>query len=178
MEHNVDVNLEQKCGLAVAILLTSHFLVAQSPEKPLDTTICKLTANPSAYIGTFVRIRAVYIGPFEGEGLHDPNCKQGQWNGKSAIRLVASEDKSKVIKDREYDKFQRFAYATTGCCAAPEYKVTATFIGQIVGRNVRRHKESNWHFVLRSVSDVVAEEPDEAITPTRSPLPDRLPDKN
>jgi hypothetical protein len=172
-EYNVRVNLSWKSGSTVAVLLLTTLLFGQSPTEPVEASVCKLIAEPAVYYGRLVRVRAVYVSSFEMEGLHDPNCSPNKWNGSDTLGRL---DMHNLIEDKEAEEFERFAYATTGCCGTPEYKVTATFTGRIDGCNIRRSKRSSCVFTLQSVSNVVAEEPDVAVWPTRSSLPDRLPD--
>jgi len=95
----------------------------------METSVCKLITKPPDYYGRLVSVRAVYVSSLEMEGLHDPNCSPNKWNGCDTLGRL---DMHNLIEDKEAEEFERFAYATTGCCGAAEYKVTATFTGRMV----------------------------------------------
>jgi hypothetical protein len=193
------VRLVLKIRLGAVILLTCQCLtLAQSTKKSMGLTICKLYANPSAYDGTLVRIRAVYAGSFEGSYLLDNKCGKALWfttpegNTSVAVSLIhtpypkVGEANFALVKDKEYEKFERFAYATVENLQ-PQYRVTAIFTGRIdrcrdfklgkngFGNGFGQMGQSEFQFILRSVSDVVVEDAKNGLVLTPSVLSDHLP---
>lgn len=137
-EDTVRVRLTAKFSSAVAILLTCQsVLLAQSPQKIVRTSICKIFSKPSAYDGKLVRIRAVYSGSFEGSYIFEPKCGRDVWFTTPIAAVAVSgfypkvaEPSFSLIDDEEYEKFKRFAYPTAENLQ-PSYRVTATFTGRI-----------------------------------------------
>ena len=92
-----------------------------------------------------------------------------------------------LVRDKEYEKFAYFAYATTR--GQSEYEVSAAFIGRVDRRkNFKAGKYGGNGFghmgccefqvMLRSVSEVKVGEAKGSLIPTRSALPDRLPENH
>lgn len=110
-EDTVRVRLTAKFSSAVAILLTCQsVLLAQSPQKIVRTSICKIFSKPSAYDGKLVRIRAVYSGSFEGSYIFDPKCGRDVWFTTPIAAVAVSgfypkvaEPSFSLIDDEEYE---------------------------------------------------------------------------
>jgi hypothetical protein len=132
-----------RIGSALATLLACQCVIlAQSPKKTEGPNICRVYTNSYAYDGTPGRIRAVYAGSFEGSYLVDSKCDKILWfttpegNTSVAASLIHSpypkvaERDFLLVKDKEYEKFTRLAYATVENLQ-PKYKVTATFTRRI-----------------------------------------------
>ena len=196
-----DVHTSGRVASAWAIVLVcSYVATGQRTSEVVNTTICKISNKPSAYVGKLVRIRAVYAGSFEGSYLADPTCGKSVWfttpegNANVAAIVVHSpypkmpDTTFQLVKDKEYDKFTKLAYARLENLQ-PEYDVTATFIGRIdrckdfkldkkgFGNGFGQMGQSEFQLVLRSVSDVNAEEAKSIVEPTRSAIPDHIPEK-
>jgi hypothetical protein len=189
------MHLRPKISSAVAILLTCQSaLLAQSPQKIVGTSICKIFSKPSAYDGKLVRIRAVYAGSFEGSYLFDPKCGKDVWFttpisavAVSGLYPKVAEPSFSLIEDKEYQKFKHFAYPTAENLQ-PSYRVTATFTGRIDQRKGFKIEKnafgngfghlggSEFQFILRSVSDVAAEEAKGNLEPTQSVLRNQIPE--
>ncbi len=198
---NVDVHTSGRVASALAVVLVCSYLATgQTTIEAVDTTICKISSKPSAYDGKLVRIRAVYAGSFEGSYLGDHTCGKSVWftipeGNANVAAIVVHAPHPKVpdvafqlFKDKEYYKFTKLAYATVENLQ-PEYQVTATFTGRIdrckdfkldekgFGNGFGQMGQSEFQLVLRSVSDVNAEEAKGILEPTRSAVPDHIPEK-
>jgi hypothetical protein len=197
-----DVHTTRRVALAFAIVLVRSAYVAGGPanSEALNTNICEISDKPSEYEGKLVRIRAVYAGTFESSELLDRSCGKSVWfttsegNASVAAIVVYSpypkvpEVPVELVKDKEYEKFTKLAYATVENLQA-EYEVTATFTGRIdrckdfklskngIGNGFGQRGRSEFQLVLRSVSDVNATEAKGILQPTRSALPDHIPEK-
>jgi len=199
---NVDVHTTRVAS-ALAIALVCSFVAAgQTSVEAVNTTICKISSKPSAYDGKLVRIRAVYVGSFEGSYLEDPTCGKSVWfttpEGNQNVAAIVVHTPNPVVpdasfrlaKDKEYDKFTKLAYSTVENLK-PKYQVTATFTGRIdrckdfkldkngFGSGFGQMGQSEFQLVLRSVSDVNAEDAKGIglLEPTRSAIPDHIPEK-
>jgi hypothetical protein len=190
---NVDVPTSGRvASVLAAVLVCSYVAAGQTTSEAVDTTICKISNKPSAYNGKLVRIRAIYAGSFEGSYLGDPTCGKSVWFTTPAIVVHTPYPKVpdatfQLVEDEEYDKFTKLAYATVENFQ-PEYQVAATFTGRIdrckdfkldkkgFGNGFGQMGQSEFQLVLRSVSDVNAEEA-KGIEPTRSAIPDHIPEK-
>jgi len=198
---NVDVRTSGRVASAWAIVLgCSSIAAGQTISEVVKTTICKISNKPSAYEGKLVRIRAVYAGSFEGSYIIDPTCGKSVWfttpegNANVAASVVQSpylkapDTTFQLVKDKEYDKFTKLAYATVANLQ-PEYEVAATFTGRIdrckdfkldkkgFGNGFGQMGQSKFQLVLRSVSDVNAKEAKGIVEPRRSAMPDHIPEK-
>jgi hypothetical protein len=123
-------------------------------QKPVDTTICAILANPPAFNNTMVRIRGSFVGNFEYSELGDPACHGEIWLGYGgtagpstlvasvqATNLLGSEDSDGkrilpvpvvLIRDSKFDRFETLVRMNTGRYGpSTEQRVTATFIGRI-----------------------------------------------
>jgi hypothetical protein len=120
-------------------------------QKPVDTTICAILANPSAFNNTMVRIRGSFVGNFEYSELTDAACRGEIWLGYGAAAgpstLAASvtptnefgsEDSEGkrilavpvvLVRDSKFERFDALVRANTGRYG--HQRVTATFIGRI-----------------------------------------------
>jgi hypothetical protein len=182
--------------IAAGTVLLIAALCATSQQPPVvKTSICKIFGSPSDFDGKTVRIRATYAGSWEGEYLLDTKCGKTTWfttpDGSEdvAAMLVPADHpvprpvNFALVKDADYEKFKRFAYATVENLQR-EYTVTATFTGRIDHREgFKRNADgsgngfghmgaSEFQLVLESVSDVAVERSKTILTPTTSKLPD------
>lgn len=72
-------------------------------QKPVDTTICAILANPAAFNNTMVRIRGSYIGNFEYSELYDTACHGAVWLRYGGSTLVASVQPTNVLGSEDSD---------------------------------------------------------------------------
>ncbi len=190
-----------KIGMPLVVLLTcQQVMLAQSPKPALVVSgSCKIYSNPSAYDGVMVRIRAVYSGSFEGSYLSDIKCfdKSLWFTAPEGIASMAAanlggrsypkvaEPDFTLVKDKEYEKFTRFAYATVENLE-PAYRVTATFTGRLdrcrdfrlgknwVGNGFGQMGQSEYQLVLKSVSEIDVEQATGHVETVPSKLPDDI----
>lgn len=148
-----------------------------------------------------VTIRAVYSSSrFDGTYLIDNRCKVAMWfttpaDHKTSSHLSAptypevQEPSFRVIKGKQYERFTRFADATT-VQGELMFTVTATFVGRLdrsknfnlgkngLGNGFGSGGASEYQFILHSVSDVEVEQaPSYLPQPIPSTLPDRISDE-
>jgi hypothetical protein len=99
-------------------------------QKPLDTTVCAVLANPAAFNNKIVRIRGHYSGNFEYSMLSGDGCNESMWfgygGGSDPPNLAAyvstgnvnpgSEDSEgrrilpvpvKLIRDSKFERFEK-----------------------------------------------------------------------
>lgn len=129
-------------------------------EKPLDTTVCAVLANPPAFNNKIVRIRGQYTGNFEYSTLSGDGCSGSLWFGYgggggppnlaayvSTGNMPGSEDSEgkrilpvpvNLVRDLKFERFEKAVRSVSPnheavplIGGAPEPKfVTATFIGR------------------------------------------------
>lgn len=184
-----------KPALGVIVMAWSCATVGQNHTKVPATTLCSVFKQPAMYDGKMVRVRAVYSGSFEGAYLFDGRCRKAVWfttpegNRNVAAVLIHNpypkiEDvKFALVKDAQYEKFVTYSLQ-------PEYKVTGTFSGRIdhckhfrldpngFGNGFGQMGQSEFQFIMQSVSNVVAEKARDVLVPELSTKPDRLPEKH
>jgi hypothetical protein len=183
------------------LVVCSYITAGQTARHAANTTICKIAAKPSEYVDKLIRIRALYAGSFEGAYLVDPTCQKSVWfttpegmAKNTAIIAVqgqppkTAEPSFELVKDEEYDKFEKLAYATTENLL-PEYEVTAMFTGRLdhckdfkvnkngFGNGFGQMGQSEFKFVLQSVSESKVKEAEGVLAPTRSTISDHIPAK-
>jgi hypothetical protein len=139
-------------------------------QKPLDTTVCAVLANPAAFNNKIVRIRGQYAGNFEYSTLSGEGCSGSLWFGYgggggppnlaayvSTGNMPGSEDSEgrrilpvpvKLIRDSKFERFEKAVRSLSSnreivplIGGAPEPKcVTATFIGRIDAVSTEVHE--------------------------------------
>jgi len=191
------MHLQFKAASSV-LLVVSAVASAQHQPTPVKTNVCKLFGNPSAFDGKIVQIKATFSGSWEGEYLRDAKCEKAIWfttpegsPGVAAMVVPADHPTPRpltfaLVKDADYEKFTRYAYATVENLQR-EYEVTATFTGRIdhcngfkknpdgFGNGFGHMGASEFQFVMKSVSDVVAEQSKTILTPSTSTGPVEIP---
>jgi len=123
-------------------------------QKPVDTTICAILANPPAFNNTMVRIRGYFVGNFEYSTLNDRACHGGLWLGYgggggppslaasvSFMNVLGSEDSEGkrilpvpvvLVRNSKLERFEALVRTHTGRYGPlTDQRVTATFIGRI-----------------------------------------------
>jgi hypothetical protein len=119
-------------------------------QKPVDTTICAILANPPAFNNKMVRIRGSFVGSFEYSELNDPACHGALWLRHGGSPLVASVQPTNVlgsedsegrrilpvpvvlVHDSKFERFNALVRMNTGRSGpSTDQRVTATFIGRI-----------------------------------------------
>jgi len=200
-EDNAGVRMRLRVASACTLILACSWItVAQTKTEAATTTICRIIAKPGAYAGKMVSVEAVYAGSFEGAYLVDPICRKDVWfttpeqNASIAAITVRGpyprtpKSNFELIKDEEYDKFEKFAYATVENLQ-PQYEVTAIFTGRIdrcnnfkvdkngFGNGFGQMGQSEFQLVLLSVFDVKVKQAEGILTPEKSVLPDQIPTK-
>jgi hypothetical protein len=135
-------------------------------RKPVDTTVCSVLKNPSAFNNKLVRIRAYYWGNFENSTLNDNRCRGSIWlryaggtappsfgTYVSTVYMPGSEDsKGKrilpipvaLVRDSRFERFEALVRENRPLVVPligdPDGKVTATFIGRIDGVSAEVHQ--------------------------------------
>jgi len=123
-----------------------------SHQKPADTTICAILANPAGFNNTVVRIRGSFVGNFENSALNDPACHGELWLRYGGSTLVASVQPTDVpgsedsegkrilplpvvlVRDSKFERFEALVRTNTGRYGpSTDQRVTATFVGRIDG---------------------------------------------
>jgi hypothetical protein len=155
--------------LACAIPLSPRASIMQIPAKPLDTTICEIEKDPSAFNNKLVRVRGSVLIGSEYSTIGGEACPyDGLWfelgGGGSPPGLVATiaggsrpgaEDADgrivppfaiTLVRDANFAKFDRLIRAAIKAdkqtAKSDEYifhKVTATFVGRIDGVSPEIH---------------------------------------
>jgi hypothetical protein len=129
-------------------------------QKPVDTTICSILANPPAFNNKMVRIRGRYSGNFEYSQLSGDGCSGALWFAYpsggppslaayvSVANMLGSEDAEgkrilpvplKLVRDTKFERFEKAVMTVAGhregvplITDSPEPRfVTCTFIGRI-----------------------------------------------
>lgn len=123
-------------------------------QKPVDTTICAILANPPAFNNTMVRIRGSFVGNFEYSELTDAACHGELWlrygaaAGPSTLGASVtptneggSEDSDGkrilpvpvvLVRDSKFERFDALIRINTGRYGpSSDQRVTATFVGRI-----------------------------------------------
>jgi hypothetical protein len=119
-------------------------------QKPVDTTICAILANPPAFNNKMVRIRGSFVGNFEYSELNDPACHGALWLRYGGSPLVASVQPTNVlgsedsegkrilpvpvvlVRDSKFERFNTLVRMNTGRSGpSTDQRVTATFVGRI-----------------------------------------------
>jgi len=123
-------------------------------QKPMDTTICAVLANPPAFNNKMVRIRGSFVGNFEYSELTDAACHGELWlrygaaEGPSTLaisvqpmNMLGSEDSEGkrilpvpvvLVRDSKFERFDSLVRMNTGRYGpSSDQRVTATFIGRI-----------------------------------------------
>jgi len=119
-------------------------------QKPVDTTVCAILANPPVFNNTMVRIRGSFVGNFEYSELNDPACHGELWLRYGGSTLVASVQPTNVlgsedsegkrilpvpvvlVRDSKFERFDALVRMNTGRYGpATDQRVTATFVGRI-----------------------------------------------
>jgi hypothetical protein len=122
-------------------------------QKPVDSTICAILANPPAFNNKMVRIRGSFVGNFEYSELNDPACHGALWLRYSPSTLVASVEPTNVLGSEDSEgkrilpvpvvlvrdsKFERFNALVrmnptdrVPLIGETVQHVTATFVGRV-----------------------------------------------
>lgn len=123
-------------------------------QKPVDTTICAILANPPEFNNKLVRIRGSFMGNFEYSELTDAACQGELWlrygaaAGPSTLaasvttnELGGAEDSEGkrilpvpvvLVRDSKFERFDALIRMNTGFYGpSTDKRVTATFIGRI-----------------------------------------------
>jgi hypothetical protein len=102
----------------------------KAKPKPIETTVCKVMENPSAFNNKLVKVRAYVSVSFEYSTLHADGCSEVLWfaiaDGSGPPGLVATVNGSgrpgakdskgvrlkpipvKLVRDSNYEKFERY----------------------------------------------------------------------
>jgi hypothetical protein len=123
-------------------------------QKPVDTTICAILADPPAFNNKVVRIRGRYSGNFEYSELSGDGCSGSLWLAYaggggppnlaayvSMSNMLGSEDSDGkrilpvplvLVRDSKLERFNALVRMNTGRYGpSTDQRVTATFIGRI-----------------------------------------------
>jgi hypothetical protein len=123
-------------------------------QKPVDTTVCAILANPPAFNNKMVRIRGRYSGNFEYSELSGDGCSGLLWfaypGGGGPPNLAAYVSMSNMlgskdaegkrilpvpvvlVRDSKLERFEALVQTHTGRYGPlTDQRVTATFIGRI-----------------------------------------------
>lgn len=141
----------------------------------MKTTLCEVVADPDAFDGKMIELRADVFAGLEANLLYDKNCKLGQFPAR--IELVAKSaarvDRP-VVKPQEDSEYRKF-WKLVGAYAKPRGKqhhtnmpdqntVTATFVGRLdLTRHLPHATGFDEQFVLQAVRDVTTRPFDEAL---------------
>lgn len=137
-------------------------------QGPIDTTVCAVLADPSAFNNKLVRIRAYDWGGREGSVLVDHRCEGSVWleypdsrpspadaANIFGLNLLGSEDAEgkrilpipvSLVRDSKFDRFERLLRQNQAPemvpldGAPPVQHVIATFIGRIDGVSPQIHE--------------------------------------
>lgn len=162
------VSLEATAGAAPVCVLPVNQKRSQiaARRKPVDTTVCDILKNPSAFNNKLVRIRGYYWGNFENSTLNDSRCHGSIWlryaggaapptlgTYVSTVYMPGSEDsKGKrilpipvtLVRDSRLALFEALVRANppleVPLIGDADGKVTATFIGRIDGVSSEVHQ--------------------------------------
>ena len=196
IEQNFFVYTSRKFGLAWATLLVLSALAhGARPEKVMPTTLCKIFSNPDKFAGSVVRIRAQYFGPFEVSALSDPSCDRpilfeaSEMAKETAIDATSypQAHEAALENEKDWNKFYELTSGRMGTLGE-DYDVFATFTGRLdhcknlgigadgLGNCFGDTGRSEFRLVVWTLSDVTTQEKKNALSPTRSKLPDKLSD--
>jgi|GEM_PF-6370679 len=119
-------------------------------QKPVDTTICAILANPAAFNNKMVRLHGSFVGNFEYSELTDAACHGELWLQYGASTLVASVQSTNelgsedsegkrilpvpviLVRDSKFERFDALVRRNTGRYGpSSDQRVTATFVGRI-----------------------------------------------
>ncbi len=124
-------------------------LAARAKDKPISTTVCEVTKNPTAFDNKIVRFRATYVGNFEISSIRDPernDCDRLSFTypgGHSlgvSLTLGPAEPRPTVHlkEDEQFHRFQRLLDANMYarhenmiCMDCKRYEVTAIMTGLV-----------------------------------------------
>jgi hypothetical protein len=130
------------------------------PEKPIQTTICKILEDPASFNNKLVEVRGYLSISFEYSTLHSESCSGGIWfaladgSGPPGLRAIVpgpsvagKQDPDgnreppilvKLIRDANFEKFESYLRQSTAgppwTACGPDchrYQITATFTGRI-----------------------------------------------
>ena len=150
----ITLNTSQRGLLGCVTPINQELSDIAAHQKPVDTTICAILANPPAFNNKMVRIRGSYVGNFEYSELTDAACHGGIWlrygtaAGPSTLAAsvtptneFGSEDSEGkrilpvpvvLVRDSKFERFDALIGMNTGRYGpSSAQRVTATFIGRI-----------------------------------------------
>jgi hypothetical protein len=150
----ISLNTSQRGLLGCVTPINQEQSEIAARQKPVDTTICAILANPPAFNNKIVRIRGSFVGNFEYSELTDAVCHGELWllygaaAGPSALAASAvptnelgSEDSEGkrilavpvvLVRDSKFERFDALVRVNTGRYGpTSDQRVTATFIGRI-----------------------------------------------
>lgn len=150
-------------GVAGCVTPVDEAVSAAKQLKPVDTTICAITANPAAFNNRLVRVKGSYSGNFEYAMLSQDGCPSIWFEYASAedsppglaiyvpgAAMPGAEDEKgwrispltvSLVRDDNFRRFQKLMKQRVEVQERAKkrrgefvsYRVTATFIGRIDG---------------------------------------------
>ena len=163
--------------LIAALLLSCVLTVAEAQTKPLTSSVCEISKNPSQFGNKIIRLRATLAENFEISAIRDPDhddCGSlwftypgsGPQASVSINLLVPTQPRPTIHlrKDQAFRHFQKMVdakiYAKSrniGCMDCSRYEVTAAMTGLVEyagpGHGFGQMNGFPVQFVLQSVQD-------------------------
>jgi hypothetical protein len=119
-------------------------------QKPLETTVCEVSENPSAFNNKLVRLRGHVFVNFESSTVEGDGCSNGLWlmygDGSGPPGLAAfvsggaqpgAEDANgdyvppirvQLVRDSNFNRFQRMMAAATGADSRAAESITDEYV--------------------------------------------------